>query len=143
MIITRATEPKGYSSNSLHQDIFFPLKVWIVSISLIAPVFIFVAGAILGASFLFESDYYRFLLLFVWLGLFYSVPTFLVSWLVFLISVAKIESTILIKIVFDFIAITGMFITFYLLLDAVEWLYILIYGASVIAASLAFKVFKK
>jgi hypothetical protein len=121
----------------------YPLKVWLTTIVLIAPLLLFAGSLILDSSYYKSSDNYFILLLFIGFGLLYSLPTFLLCYLTFIISSHKLNSSLLIKTMFDAVCITGIFITFSLIGGSEATQYSFCYSASVIIASLLFRVFKK
>jgi hypothetical protein len=121
----------------------YPLQVWLISVVIISPILLFVGSVIFDPSYYKQLDNYIIILLFMSFGLLYSLPTFAFCYLTFIISSNKLDSSLLIKTIFNAVCIAGIFITFSHIGGSEATLYSYFYSASVIISSFIFRVFKK
>ena len=131
------------TTDNLKTDKFYPLKVWLTTVVFIAPILLFVGNAIFDPAYFKNHDNFLIPFLFIGLGLVLSLPTLLLCYLVFSISSHKLNSSVLIKIIFIVVCVTGIFITFSLIGGSEAKVYSFFYSASVIISSISFKVYKK
>ncbi len=121
----------------------YPLKTWLTTVVVISPILLFGGSAIFDPSYYKNSDNYFIILLFIVFGLLYSIPTFVVGNLTFIILCRRLDSPFLIKTIFSVFCIAGIFITFSIIGGSEATLYSFFYSAGVIISSFIFKVLKE
>jgi len=121
----------------------YPLQLWLTTIVVVAPVLIFFGSMIFDPSFLRDPNSLGVILLFIAFGLGYSLPTFLVSIIVFDIIARRIKSPLVIKMLLNFVSILGAFATFLIIGGSGAISGGLIYSTGIIISSLLFRVYKK
>ena len=122
---------------------FYTIETWVVTVIIIGPALNF----LFDYSHLIDSeiiDGYGALRLFIFFGLLFSLPTFLIYHLYFKSLTRKLYSSLRIKTVLNIIAILGAFITFQIMGEGVESIVItLYYSIGITISSLLFKIYKK
>ncbi len=114
----------------------YPLKLWIISIGIVAPIILGLFTTINNFSNLGKNNSIGVIFIFILFGLLFSIPTFLVSIILFKILFEKSISTIVIKVLINLIGISGVIITFRIMeFNDYGNTYALIYSFSIIVSS--------
>ncbi|WP_116545489.1 hypothetical protein [Pontibacter virosus] len=117
----------------------YPIQLWLTTIILVAPLLMILAGLV-------NNEWnmgFEVLLLFVFFGLAFSLPAFLVCFAFYKILTVKISSPILIKILLNLIIVGAVLITFALISGSLAFRLSIVYSASVVIASLFYSVKRK
>lgn len=119
---------------------FYPLKLWLLSILIVAPLLLIVVSLILNSSEIKKPEDFFVVILFMLVGLVYSIPTCIVSFLFYKILARNLKSVFLIKFFLNAVVITGVFITFWIINGSEKLRFSLFYSASVIISSLLIRM---
>lgn len=115
----------------------YPIKLWLVSTAIVAPVFLSLGASIYHSGYFERSSNLGVIFLFVAFGLLFSMPTFLIVMFAFMELSKRIKSILLLKIAINLVAIAGVFITFALLkINENKTLYTAVYCLSIIFSSI-------
>ena len=115
---------------------YYPFKLWIISIGIIAPVLVGLFATINNSSYFSKSNSIGVILVFILFGLIFSIPTFLISMILFKILFEKSISVTVIKVLINLIGIAGVLITFRIIeLNDDSNTYAIIYSFSIVIAS--------
>lgn len=129
----------------------YPLQLWLTSIVL-APILFFIIGFSNSPNMSGDSGAFAVLLLFVFFGLFYSLPVFIVTFIAFKMIMKKEHNPLLVKVILNAIAVAGVFLTFMIIqgMNSLNWnsnrsglVFSLIYSASIILSSMFYKMRKE
>lgn len=121
-------------------DQFYPTKVWLATILLLAPIIIVIVELYRDENYLANNDNITILLLFIVFGIFLSLPALGLTYLTFSILALHNRSESLIRTLCSVVALLCTVITFWLINGAIANKLALIYSASIVIASLLFKV---
>ena len=113
----------------------FPVRLWLLTTIIVGPVLLCLASVLYDASFFNNAENLSVLFLFIPFGLAFSLPTFIVVWLVHF-SLGGRYSPIIMKWLLIFLAIIGVFITFAIIGGSITGTYSLIYAGAVIISGL-------
>jgi hypothetical protein len=121
----------------------YPIQVWLTTTLGIAPL-ILLLGGLVNTKWNVELVTIPLFMLVIPLGgLLLSSPVLLIGLLVFRVLIREVSSETLIKLLFAVISITGVAITFWIISGSMAVMLGLIYSASVIVASLFYRINKK
>jgi hypothetical protein len=130
-------EKTTYMSNQNSNNARYPIKLWLISTAIVAPVLLSLGASVYHSGYFERGNSFGVILLFIAFGLLLSAPTFLIMVVVFMELRKRIKSIPLLKITTNFVAIIGVFITFALLkINENKALYISVYCLSIILSSI-------
>ncbi|WP_127129888.1 hypothetical protein [Pseudoflavitalea rhizosphaerae] len=113
------------------------VKLWLISVGVIAPVFLALLAASKSSSYLGQNSGVSVIFVFALFGLLFSLPTLLVTALLCIALFTKFTSDTTLKIVIDLVVILGIFINIHTVgFNELANTYILSYAVSVVIASL-------
>ncbi len=121
----------------------YPIQVWLTATLGIAPLILLLAGLVNTKWNVELVTIPLFMLVIPLGGLLLSSPVLLIGLLVFRVLIREVSSETLIKLLFAVISITGVAITFWIISGSMAVMLGLIYSASVIVASLFYRINKK
>lgn len=121
----------------------YPVQLWLTSIVFFAPVIFIIVELFNDTDYSGNSSNVGIFVLLILFGILFSVPTFLVTLLIYELAYHKISSAFLIQVLINTISIAGIFITLTLISGSMIPQLKIIYTASVILTSLVLKVNKK
>ena len=121
-------------------DQFYPTKVWLATIVMLAPVIIVIIELYRDANYLANNDNLKVLLLFIVFGIFFSLPALALTYISFSILANKNSSEYLIRILCAVVALLCTFMIFWFINGTAATKLALIYSTSVVIASFLFKV---
>ena len=111
----------------------YPLQVWLTSI-VIAPILLSIVTL--------DSSIFSLFFIYIFYGVFLSVPVFLIYLLSFRILIQKKYSPLFIKALSDLLSIIGVFITFQIISGSEIYLLSIIYSTSIILSSIFCKIYR-
>ena len=115
---------------------FYPVQHWVYSLVL-APVLIQLYEFVTGNGF---PDIGIMLLMLI-IGLIYSMPVFLINYIVYIILTAKVRPAWIIKLGLDVVAIGGVIFIFHGVFKMqYNWFVPILYAVSIILTSLVLKI---
>jgi len=124
-------------SNQNLNNTRYPIRLWLVSTAIVAPVFLALGASIYNSGYFERASNFGVVFLFMAFGLLFSMPTFLIVMFAFMELRKRIKSIPLLKIAINLVAITGVFITFALLkINENKAFYIAVYCLSIIFSSI-------
>jgi hypothetical protein len=126
---------------TVHYNKLYALQLWLLTVLLVAPIVLGLTSMLNQANYLNNSANIGVIFLFAIMGLFFSLPTFLVVGLTYTLLHEKL-SVVTIKLLVTVIAILGVFLTFWLIGGSMVKTYSLVYAGSILFANVFVKVRK-
>jgi hypothetical protein len=116
-----------------------PVYLWLLTTCVVGPILLLLGSGLYDSNYLKNPINIGVVLLFIPFGMIFSLPTFLVVWLVHLI-VGQTLTPILIKLLLISVSIAGIFITFLLIDGSMAMSYSWCYAISVVISGLILQV---
>ena len=129
---------------------YYPLQLWLTSIA-IAPVLFFIIGFINSPNLNGESGAFAMLLMFVFFGLLYSLPVFIITYIIYKLTIHRTQNTLFAKVILNVVSVVGVWVTFMIIqgVDSFNWkgnrsglVFSLIYSASIFISSTLYRIRK-
>jgi hypothetical protein len=120
---------------------FLPVYLWLLTTCIVGPILLLLGSGLYDSNYLKNPLNIGVVLLFIPFGMTFSLPTFLVVWLVHLM-VGQTLTPILMKLLLISVSIAGIFITFLLIDGSMSISYSWYYAISVILSGLILRVKK-
>lgn len=119
----------------------YPFQVWLTTIAIVAPLIITLHG-VLQSNYHFSTVDVTFLFGTVPLGLIFSLPVFIIHYVLFIFLTKKRLKTLGIKLTLCITCLIGVFLTFHIIGGTSEHNFRILYSTSVILPSFIFKVYQ-
>lgn len=115
----------------------YVIKLWLISVGVVSPIFLGMFTISNNSGDFRLNDSLGVIVLFIFFGLFFSIPTLLLCLAVFWGLRKTRISNLYLKLVLDLISILGIYVTFYFIdMGAMMNAYFLIYAVSVVISSI-------
>ncbi len=115
-------------------DLYYPVSVWLIDIFLIGPLFLVVGSSFIDKSFLLGGENRLLILLFMAVGMFYSLPTLALTYLIFRLALKYCLSRFYIEFLSCITSVAGVVLTFYFLNSTETAKLMLLYSLSTIVS---------
>jgi hypothetical protein len=124
---------------------WYPLLVWLLTVIVIGPTVSSIVMKFLGITVIQEArDLKLNFRVFLVFGLFFSIPVFVIYFVIFKILTYKNKSILFVKTCLNTICTIGIFITFYIMSASTTNMYFsLVYTVSAIISSFVFNVYSQ
>ena len=119
----------------------YPVKLWLTT-NILAPILGLIYNSIYSGMKI-EFEDFKLSLIFISVGLFLSLPVFIICIFSYKILIQKTRSALIIKMILILVSIVEIFITFFLISGSISFELSLFYSASVLISGTLYKIRNK
>lgn len=131
----------GNTMATVHYNKLYALQLWLLTVLLVAPFLLSLMASLNASNYFNNSANTGVIFLYAFMGLLFSLPTFLIVGLTYTLLHEKL-SVVSIKLLVSVIAIAGVYCTFWLIGGTLVNTYSLVYTISILISNGIVKVRK-